>query len=345
MGFKPYAPTPQSVYSHAMPLARPTPCLLVAALLVSGPLVFAEDTASPTVAPAVPPASPATPPIAPPTPTPAPPTPAQQAVLDRIEAASQKVLTLESRLRYSVAQGLLGSEQVRYGLLRAAASTPAGGNSPAQPQRFHLDFDGLVVDGKKQALSQHWIYDGYWLLELNDKDHAGTRRELVPANTPATQVAAGTKQGIVLPLVMPFHQATLLSLYRLTDIQDVQIAGAKEEGPINAVRLSLAPLPGNKTTLTALQLDFRADTFLPLALQFSENDDSTEIRLSKPVANPTLPADCFDTTPPADAQWKVDVIPLATAPLGLPPAIPAANPRPQTPATAPATPVAPIAKP
>lgn len=217
-------------------------------------------------------------------------------LLTLIEDASRKVGTLETRLRYSVKQTF--GEQVRFGVLRAAAAKPAAGNQPALPQRVHVHFNNLIVDGNTEAQNQHLIFDGTWLLETDDRARTATRRKI--------QGQGGHPLASVLPMILPFDRAALLKDYEVTGSQMVSLPGPREEGEIKAVRLLLAPKAKN-ARVTGLQLDFRADTLLPLALRFSENDEETELLLTKAAANPSLPADCFDTTPPTDPAWKVQV--------------------------------------
>lgn len=237
------------------------------------------------------------------------PAPELDALLDRIEARDETVLRMESRLRLVRKQGLLGDEQVRFGMFRyqAAPRSPLAPRKalPAEipaPAKFRVDFDGVVVGGQKDNADIRYVFDGFWLLEANAKTHAATRREVRAKNDPKDALAQG---GGTFPLPLPFKKTALLARF------DVALGkeGKTEDGR-EAMRLILTPKPGVKAEADRLELTFEKDTLLPVAAQSQKGEDSTEIFLAKPAFNPELPKDCFDTALPEGKEWQTQEVPL-----------------------------------
>lgn len=238
------------------------------------------------------------------------PSPELDALLDRIEAKNETVLRMESRLRLVRKQGLLGDEQVRYGKFQYQAANPWMLRSPRLtlredrpvPAMFRVDFDGVVVDGKKESADIRYIFDGFHLLETNAKTRTANRREVRAKNDPKDALAQG---GGVFPLPLPFKKKALLARFDIALGKE----GKTEDGR-EAMHLILTPKPGVKTEVDRLELTFEKDTLLPVAAQSHKGEDSTEVFLAKPAFNPSLPQDCFDTTLPKNKDWQTQDVPL-----------------------------------
>ena len=235
---------------------------------------------------------------------PAPPSPELLALLDQIEAKAKTLRTMDSRIRLTRKQGLLGDEQVRFGRFRYAAgvkAVPAPLPAPAVPAKVQIEFDRVVVDGKAEKVDIRYAFDGYWLLETNAKDHAATRREIRAKDDPKDALAIG---GGPWPIPMSFEKAAILAQF---DVQPGPAGPAEDKR--EAVRLILTPKPGAKLEVDKMILTFEKGTWEPVGATSLRGDDATEVLLSKPAFNDELPKDTFSTRPPEGADWRVEEVP------------------------------------
>lgn len=239
----------------------------------------------------------------------APPSPELLALLNRIEAKAKTIRTMDSRIRLSRKQGVLGDEQVRFGRFRYARSAAPKTHGPAVtdyqaipiPAKVQIDFDRIVVDNKADDVDIRYAFDGYWLLETNAKDHAATRREIRTQDDPQDALAIGSGPW---PIPLSFEKAAVLSKFNVTPGP----AGPTEDKR-EAVRLILTPKPGARLEVDRMILVFEKDTLEPIGATSLHGEDATEVLLSKPAFNGELPKDSFSTKAPEGAQWHVEEVP------------------------------------
>lgn len=219
------------------------------------------------------------------------------ALLDQIEAKAKTIHSMDSRIRLTRKQGLLGDEQVRFGRFRYAAAQAATDT----PAKARIDFDGVVVDGKKENADIHYVFDGHWLLETNAKDHAATRREIRTKDDPVDALAIG---GGPWPIPLSFEKTAVLAKFTV----HLGPAGPAADGR-QALRLILTPRPGAKLEVDRMVLVFEKDTWEPIGATSLRGEDATEVLLAKPAFNGELPPDVFDTKAPEGAGWHVEEVP------------------------------------
>jgi hypothetical protein len=227
------------------------------------------------------------------------PAPVAHAWLERIEAAADNTRTLRSKVTLVTRQVLLGDEQRRFGDLAYAAADPAGDTSA----RFRLDFDRVVVDGQLETQRRSYTFDGVWLAERLEDDRVFIRRQLVgddAAERPDLDLGDG-------PFALPLNLRKDKVLQRFTVEHHEPVAG----DPANSVHLTLTPRPGVEVEDEQIDVWFDRDKLIPVRV-VSLKTDQTEQRLDlrEPQVNADLGDAPFDTAPPAEPGWEVQVAPL-----------------------------------
>lgn len=218
--------------------------------------------------------------------------------LERIEQRAAEIETLRARLRYERVQGLLGDRQTRFGDLHYDAGPP---------QRFAIKFDRLVVDNALREHHRHYIFDGRWLAEIQHDHKLFIRRELVPEDATDEELVGLDDGPFVLPLDL--EKDKVLERFEVAVIE--RNAGEDEELD-NTVHLRLTARPGVDVQQDRLDVWYDRDTRLPVRvrgeergedehwiLQFIESDTGTESERA-----------VFDTDPPDEAGWQVEINPL-----------------------------------
>lgn len=216
------------------------------------------------------------------------------ALLHRAEAAADGLDTLEARLRYDRIQGLLGDRQRRFGRL----AYDAGGED--RPARFAVTLDKLLVDGQPRDIAKRYVFDGRWLAEADADDKTFTRRELV-AEGESTDLMAMGDGPFALPLNM--HADTVLQRFVAEDV-------TPDDGP---PILRLTPREGFDVDVDQVTIVYDPDTMLPREATTVEDQkagDVSILRLFDPKTGVTLEDADFDTAPPSDPAWRVQVVEL-----------------------------------
>ncbi|MEX0654879.1 MAG: outer membrane lipoprotein carrier protein LolA [Phycisphaeraceae bacterium] len=213
--------------------------------------------------------------------------------LDRIEARAAEIDTLTARVRYERIQMLLGDKQTRFGQLTYDAGPPA---------RFHVHFDRLAVHDELQP-DRHvrYIFDGRWLAERRDNERVFIRRELV-AEDEVGQDLLRLGEG---PFALPLDLEKQTVLERFT----VELVEEDEPAVENTVMLRLTPLPNVEIDETLIEMWYDRDTLLPAQVRSVDERDQTEsvIRLGNVETGVEVEEDVFDTQPPGEAGWQVEV--------------------------------------
>ncbi|MEM8781750.1 MAG: outer membrane lipoprotein carrier protein LolA [Planctomycetota bacterium] len=221
------------------------------------------------------------------------------ALLDRIEAETNQVRTLRARLRYTVVQGLLGDEQVRFGDLWYAAPDAFPEDPPGQTaERLAVHLQREKIDGRFGPADQWLIFDGSFFLERDESARRATRRALRPERD--DQPAAA------LPVPIRLDRAEAQRRFEIVQLLGDARPGDAPEG----ISLAFTPRPG--VDARPVRITFDADSLLPLEVRFGEPDgDLTVFRLIEPELNPDgIPRERFDTALPAGSGWDNQSVPF-----------------------------------
>ena len=224
---------------------------------------------------------------------------ADQAVfelLKKIEAASAKLTTLKTRVRYTRLQGLTGDEQRRFGDFYYIAG------DDKTPTRFAVMFDRLVIDERARPMKTWFIFDGNWLLERDHDDKTAVRRELVPKGAPPSDTLNMGRGQLPIPLKLKADE--VLKQYKVQKLKDVLF------GDQTLHHLKLTPRKGDKDA-APLELWFDSKTLLLQKIVTEEDGDEIEMLFPTPKINPKIDDDVFDTAlPKKEDGWQNQEVPI-----------------------------------
>ncbi|MBX2851424.1 MAG: outer membrane lipoprotein carrier protein LolA [Phycisphaeraceae bacterium] len=219
-----------------------------------------------------------------------------RALLDRIEAASAKLNTLKTRVRYTRLQGLTGDEQRRFGDFYYVAG------DKDKATRFAVLFDRLVIDERARPMKTWYIFDGNWLLERDHEDKTAVRRELVTKGAERSDMLnMGEGQ---LPIPLKLKADAVLKQYKVKKLKDVPF------GDQTLHHLTLTPRKGGPG-VTPVQLWFDSKTLLLQKIVTEEDGDEIEMLFPTPKLNPEIDSGVFDTKLPSKEDgWQVQEVPI-----------------------------------
>ena len=236
--------------------------------------------------------------------------------LAAIEAAANEIQHLQATLRYDRVQGLLGSREVRMGTLQydAGSSDP---DAEATPARFRLHLDRLFVNGRPREQDRSYIYDGHWMAERLDDQRIFIRREVTPQAEPALTGGspASTRDPLKLgegpfPLPLNMDREELQTRFHIEIIDDEPSGDDESTDPLH---LRLTPREGFRSESAQIDIWYDRDSHLPQRVEaiddFESQNRSTFI-LTNPDLKPEFDEATFDTSPPEQGDWDIQIIHL-----------------------------------
>lgn len=204
------------------------------------------------------------------------------------------------------------------------------------PARFRLHLDRLFVNGRPRAQDRSYIYDGRWLAERLDDQRVFIRREISPDPTtptatptptpsePSSEASgggslnkpSGSRDPLKLgegpfPLPLSMDRRELQSRFHIEMIDDFEGTAAPDEEP--PVHLRLTPRETFRSESAQIDIWYDPDTHLPQrveAIDDFESQNQSIFILTDPDLQPDLDPDTFDTTPPAQEDWDIQIIRL-----------------------------------
>jgi len=225
-----------------------------------------------------------------------------QAWLERIDAAGQKLKTLQGTLRYEVVQGAMGDKQVRMGSLYYDAAAPA---------KFAVHFDRLLASRRLIRDDRWYIFDGQWLVEKMVEQKQFIKRQLVDlektqedGQPPSANPLADGQGPFALPITL--KKDAVLRKHR------VDLIAFKAGDPANSIHLKLTPHVLQRGEFSRIDLWYDTTTLLPVRVQtIDETENETTVILSEVKIDEQIESIRFDTAePPASEGWTVELKPL-----------------------------------
>lgn len=213
--------------------------------------------------------------------------------LERIEQRAREVRDLQARVRYESVDELLGSRQIRAGVLVYDAGPPA---------RFAARFDRAVIDEQLRMQSRSYIFDGRWLAERHDDEKLFWRRELVPAGQEGRDLLRLGEGPFAVPLGL--EADAVLERF------EVELIEPADDDPARSVHLRLTPREHVRIDQEQIDLWYDRGTLLPIRAVTREQDTQSILTLSDVRINAGLEGQPFDTAPPAGSDWQVQIVPL-----------------------------------
>lgn len=209
--------------------------------------------------------------------------------LDRLEAKSAEIKSLQVKLRFDKIQVLQGDQQRRFGVLYFQAGPPA---------RFTAHFDKLIVDNRADKQDRWYIFDGRWLAVRYDDDKTFHKYETI---------APGAEPQDADPLALgkgPFAVPVNFNKKRVLERFEVKLldSDAEDDPPGEpTLHLQLTPKKGFDRDLKRVDLWYGRETLLPRrALTLSHNEEEKIIDLTEPKVNAAVDHALFDTRAPSE---------------------------------------------
>lgn len=223
--------------------------------------------------------------------------------MQRIDERLDQIDSLEAIVRYDTIQGLVGDSQTRYANLRFDGE---------KPRRFAVRFYGIIYgQPPMKPIDEQLIFDGRYLAEVKPADQTFTRWELVREGEQADDLFDMTDSRFPLPMDMDPQKID--QRFDAVLIDPVQPDPVQGKAVDNAVQIRLTPKPGLEAGYRQMDLWFDRDTRLPVlvhALDAGESGDELLIRMSNVQTDVPLDETIFNTRPPTQGQWQVQLVPL-----------------------------------
>ncbi len=235
--------------------------------------------------------------------------PELDALLDKLEHTADDLRNFTARIVYRKTDGLLNRKETRTGNI-IYISEPVQGLPGNQIRKFAIIFDILVVNEQRRQRNKHYIFDGRWLAEIDDRNKQFQAREIVPPGRVLDPLKLG--EG---PFPLPLGQKKNEVLKRfVVDWADIPPSGMLA-GLENVIGIVLVPRPGSDEAGEFNRVDVYYDkkTMLPVGVDaLHRNGDRKTVRLKEMAHNIELDAQTLskvNIAPPQDDEWVVIVEP------------------------------------
>ena len=224
-------------------------------------------------------------------------TPAEEAGrkwLKKIADRADKIDTLGAKLRYDRIQGLVGDRQRRFGRLWYQA----------RPTRaFAIHFDRLLIDRALRPQDRTYVFDGTWLAERIGDQKQFFRRQVVPPDRKGADPLALGEGPFALPITTDADAVLRRFDVKLNEDDETE----EDPGPIHLV---LTPYGQRKPTFTRVDIWYDRQTLLPTRVRTEDRSENISvISLRETETDVEIADDRFDTHPPEERGWRVEIVP------------------------------------
>lgn len=236
------------------------------------------------------------------------------ALLDALEEADEGIDRLSSRVRYTRFFAIAGDMQQRVGDLYFVADVrPASARGNGLPRRaFRVDFETLMVGRRVEQEQKTYVFDGEWLAERAPAEKLFIKQQIAPPGESVDPLRIG--EG---PFVVPVGQRKAEIVKRYNAAIAPETEGISQWPSLAAraagtVQLKLEPLASyaDQSDHETIRVWYDRGSLLPvLALTVGFDGDTTVVEMLDVLTNDNARMDdaAFDTTPPSEPGWDVQV--------------------------------------
>ncbi len=209
--------------------------------------------------------------------------PKVEAILDRVEAAGDKLTSLTADMDYKRVQTLVDDTVKRKGSVRYLVLTepnPAWQKMTDEQKKadpsaearqrvlFRVQFDTLEHGGYVSTKKEIYSFDGRWLIELNERTKQVVHREIVTDDQPLNPVKLG--EG---PFPAPFGQKKddVLANFK------VELVEPEKGDPKDADHLRLIPRPNSDLSRNYKRIDLFIGRKLDLPIRMETENRGHEV--------------------------------------------------------------------
>lgn len=223
--------------------------------------------------------------------------------LEKIDQRMDKIESLKAIVRYDTIQGLVGDSQTRFGQLVYNGQ---------RPRQFAVRFTGIVYGQPPlKPLDERLVFDGRHLAEIKPNEKVFTRWELVEEGENTDDLFDMTNNRFPLPLDLDPQK--IEQGFEAVQIDPVQPDPVQNKAVPNTVQIRLTPRPEIDAGYEQMDIWFDRETCLPVlvhTLDAGDSGDEAVIRLSNVETDVTLTDNQFNTDPPLENDWQVELVPL-----------------------------------
>jgi len=216
-------------------------------------------------------------------------------ILEKLNQKTKELQSYEAQIEYKFSQPLLESQSVREGVLYYTKSD--------RQSRLRINFQTLKQDDEKQQkYSEHFIFDGIWLIHIDYQIKSAKRHQLAEPNNP---MDAFDLAGRNLPII---------GFAKIEDLKkqfEVQLVVQEQSEPSLYIQLHLKVKPDSIYKDDYTFIDFWIDKELHLPAKMvavSTEEDIYEIKFLKPMVNKKLDKKVFEFEIPKG--FTEEIIPL-----------------------------------
>lgn len=238
-------------------------------------------------------------------------------LLSALESADKAIHTLRAGVQYAKTFSDIegGDKQIWRGELffdvAESAKKDAAAKAADARRRFAVIFDQLIVGEMVRDETKHLIFDGEWFVERNESAKQFNKRRVVKPGERIDPLRLG--EG---PFPLPIGQKKDDILRRFKAELLPPGAGMENENQetrdrfSQTVQLRLTPIGKTREArdFAEVRIWYRLSDLLPrLARTRSAEGSQTEVLLIRHVVNEPIPKNVFNTEPPREPGWNVDV--------------------------------------
>ncbi|MEO1583837.1 MAG: hypothetical protein AAFR96_04595 [Planctomycetota bacterium] len=257
------------------------------------------------------------------------------ALLDAIETSDRGIRALTSDIQYHRLFELAGDEQMRLGRLQFVSEPAEGGGEgeDAQPprRRFAINFDQVVIGGRRERDGRTFVFDGEWLIERIPSDRLMLKRQVAPPGAAFDPLKVGEGP---LPIPLGQEKADILERYDVTmpdatdgiDHRDDAATLENFIAAMDAQQLRLVPKDEDDQFREVRLWYRRVETgVVPcMAMTLNRTGDEVVVQLIRVRLNDAARVDERLFSGDAPTGWDVEVTPFRKGAMG-PRAVPNAE--------------------
>ena len=220
-------------------------------------------------------------------------------ILDRLEAAGEKYVTLQADVVHDVMMRLSGDREVRQGAVAYQRETTD------YPSRFYIRFDTLQQGaGRRFADKVEYAFDGgMWLTEAKHRIRKITRYQVARQGQKIEPLRLGKG-----PFPLPFGQKTQDMLEHFE--ASTRATTANDPADTDYIKLVTKRQHKDYINFSWMEMWVDRNTDLPIKIRCEETASKNYITVtfSKMTTGSIMDEALFVITPPRG--WQIEVVPL-----------------------------------
>jgi len=233
----------------------------------------------------------------------APDTDAADDLLRRVEASAADLRDFRAAIRYWKYDSVLDRNEERLGEVLYEVK-PGGG------RRFAILLEYLIVGDRELDRPKHYVFDGTWLAEIDQRNKQFIKRQVVPPGSDFDPLKLG-EGPFPMPVGQPADEVRARFDVTLRDVpQDPTLKTHLQGRRVEGVRLVPKATASEARDFRDVEIFYDHDTLIPVGICAVEtNGDRRTVVLSEPKRNLGIDESLLSIEVPDKAGWQIDVQP------------------------------------